>query len=64
LVIEAIKNDEMVAVIGGNILHGDRGCQLKSSAVRELLKKAKLYQSFSRVGKPGDNTSSKFSTPL
>jgi len=37
------------------IFHSDRGSQYTSSAVKELLGKKGLKQSFSRVGKPGDN---------
>jgi putative transposase len=40
----------------GAIFHSDRGSQYTSAAVRELLRKLGLRQSFSRTGKPGDNT--------
>lgn len=39
----------------GTIFHSDRGSQYTSSAVMDLLKTYKIKQSFSRVGKPGDN---------
>lgn len=56
LVIRAIKNAmKRWTLPDGTIFHSDRGCQYTSSAVRELLKKYKLRQSFSRVGTPGDN---------
>ena len=38
-----------------SIFHSDRGSQYTSEAVTELLKKRGIRQSFSRVGKPGDN---------
>ena len=37
------------------IFHSDRGSQYTSVAVRELLSRNGIRQSFSRVGKPGDN---------
>ena len=40
----------------GTIFHSDRGSQYTSEAVRECLRKLGLRQSFSRTGKPGDNT--------
>jgi putative transposase len=40
----------------GTIFHSDRGSQYTSVAVRDLLKKLGFRQSFSRTGKPGDNT--------
>jgi putative transposase len=39
----------------GCIFHSDRGSQYTSAAVKELLSKKGMRQSFSRVGKPGDN---------
>jgi putative transposase len=39
----------------GCIFHSDRGSQYTSGAVKRLLEKKGLRQSFSRVGKPGDN---------
>jgi len=39
----------------GCIFHSDRGSQYTSDLVRELLKHHGICQSFSRVGKPGDN---------
>ena len=56
LVVQAIKNAiQRWHLPEGAVFHSDRGSQYTSSAVRELLKKRKLRQSFSRVGKPGDN---------
>ena len=40
----------------GTIFHSDRGSQYTSEAVRECLRSLGLRQSFSRTGKPGDNT--------
>ena len=40
----------------GCIFHSDRGTQYTAEAVRSLLTKQNLVQSFSRVGKPGDNS--------
>jgi putative transposase len=40
---------------GGCIFHSDRGSQYTSGAVKRLLEKKGPRQSFSRVGKPGDN---------
>ena len=40
----------------GAIFHSDRGSQYASEAVRECLRKLGFRQSFSRTGKPGDNT--------
>jgi putative transposase len=40
----------------GCIFHSDRGSQYTSSMVRNLLNCHKIKQSFSRVGKPGDNS--------
>ena len=37
------------------IFHSDRGSQYTSAAVRELLSQNGIRQSYSRVGKPGDN---------
>jgi putative transposase len=39
----------------GSIFHSDRGSQYTSERVRRLLSVRGLRQSFSRVGKPGDN---------
>jgi putative transposase len=39
----------------GSIFHSDRGSQYTSGAVKDLLKRYGLTQSYSRVGKPGDN---------
>ena len=39
----------------GTIFHSDRGCQYTSESVKNLLEKYGFKQSFSRVGKPGDN---------
>ena len=40
----------------GAIFHSDRGSQYTSEAVRDCLRDLGLRQSFSRTGKPGDNT--------
>ena len=40
----------------GCIFHSDRGSQYTSSLVRGLLNYHKIKQSYSRVGKPGDNS--------
>jgi putative transposase len=40
----------------GCIFHSDRGSQYTSSMVKELLNRHALLQSYSRVGKPGDNS--------
>ena len=40
----------------GTIFHSDRGSQYTSEPVMRLLHGNKIQQSFSRVGKPGDNT--------
>ncbi len=40
----------------GCIFHSDRGSQYTSAEVKNLLIKEGLRQSFSRVGKPGDNS--------
>ena len=40
----------------GTIFHSDRGSQYTSEAVREYLRELGFRQSFSRTGKPGDNT--------
>lgn len=37
------------------IFHSDRGSQYTSDMVKTLLNSIKIRQSFSRVGKPGDN---------
>lgn len=56
LVMQAIKNAmKRWHLPEGTIFHSDRGGQYTSTAVRDLLKKYNLRQSFSRVGKPGDN---------
>ena len=56
LVVQAIKNAmRRWQLPEGTIFHSDRGCQYTSSVVKELLRKYHLRQSFSRVGKPGDN---------
>jgi len=39
----------------GTIFHSDRGSQYTSRDVMDLLKSYEIKQSFSRVGKPGDN---------
>jgi len=40
----------------GCIFHSDRGSQYTSGAVKILLNSHKIKQSYSRVGKPGDNS--------
>jgi putative transposase len=40
----------------GCIFHSDRGRQYTSSVVKDLLNRHKIEQSYSRVGKPGDNS--------
>ena len=40
----------------GCIFHSDRGSQYTSSLVKDLLNRCKIEQSYSRVGKPGDNS--------
>jgi putative transposase len=42
-------------VPAGCIFHSDRGSQYTSESVKRLLSRLGLRQSFSRVGKPGDN---------
>jgi putative transposase len=52
-IIKAIKRWRLPA---GCILHSDRGSQYTAESVGNLLKKNGILQSFSRVGKPGDNS--------
>jgi putative transposase len=40
----------------GCIFHSDRGSQYTSGVVKDLLNNSKIAQSYSRVGKPGDNS--------
>jgi len=40
----------------GCIFHSDRGSQYTSGTVKDLLSRRGLLQSYSRVGKPGDNS--------
>jgi putative transposase len=40
----------------GCIFHSDRGSQYTSCVVKELLNSHKIKQSYSNVGKPGDNS--------
>jgi putative transposase len=40
----------------GCIFHSDRGSQYTSGLVKDLLRSHKIEQSYSRVGKPGDNS--------
>jgi len=42
--------------VEGCIFHSDRGSQYTSGAVRELLQRSGIRQSFSRTGVPGDNS--------
>ena len=56
LVVQAIKNTmKRWHLPEGTIFHSDWGSQYTSAAVKELLKKHGFLQSYSRVGKPGDN---------
>jgi putative transposase len=56
LVEETIKRvSKRWELPSGCIFHSDRGSQYTSNLVKELLGKVGLRQSFSRVGKPGDN---------
>jgi putative transposase len=56
LVVQAIKNTmKRWHIPAGAIFHSDRGSQYTSAAVTELLQKHGFRQSYSRVGKPGDN---------
>ena len=56
LVTQAIKSALKRWSIPGNcIFHSDRGSQYTSQSVTKLLSKNRIRQSFSRVGKPGDN---------
>lgn len=52
LVLSAING---VSLPKGAVFHSDRGSQYTSTAVMELLRNRGVLQSFSRVGKPGDN---------
>jgi putative transposase len=40
----------------GCIFHSDRGSQYTSGVVKDLLSRQKIEQSYSRVGRPGDNS--------
>ena len=56
LVVQAIRNTmKRWQLAEGTIFHNDRGSQYTSSVVMKLLKQYGIRQSFSRVGKPGDN---------
>jgi putative transposase len=56
LVIQAFLNAQRRHRLPkGIIFHSDRGSQYTSNAFMELLKQQGIRQSFSRVGKPGDN---------
>lgn len=56
LVVQAIRNTmKRWQLAEGTIFHSDRGSQYTSSVVMKLLKQYGIRQSFSRVGKPGDN---------
>jgi putative transposase len=57
IVLKAIKEMALRYVIpSGAVFHSDRGSQYTSLAVGELLKGSGIVQSFSAVGKPGDNS--------
>jgi len=43
-------------VPAGCIFHSDRGSQYTSGLVKDLLNRHKIVQSYSRIGKPGDNS--------
>ncbi len=56
LVVQTIENvTKRWHLPEGVVFHSDRGSQYTSTAVKELLRKKGFRQSFSRVGKPGDN---------
>jgi putative transposase len=56
LVIRAIEEaSARYPISSGAVFHSDRGSQYTSTGVRGLLKKKGFVQSFSAVGKPGDN---------
>lgn len=56
LVIKAIRAAKRRwSLPEGTIIHSDRGSQYTAAATMELIKKYGWEQSFSRVGKPGDN---------
>ena len=52
-IIQMLKCWELPA---GCIFHSDRGSQYTSSVVQSLLNRHKIEQSYSRIGKPGDNS--------
>jgi putative transposase len=52
-ILQMLRRWELPA---GCIFHSDRGSQYTSSAVIQLLNSHKIEQSYSRVGKPGDNS--------
>ena len=57
LVIKAFLNAHARHnLLPGTIFHSDCGSQYLSKAFRNLLKSLKIRQSFSRIGRPGDNT--------
>ena len=57
LVVDAIKRAVgRYGLPAGCIFHSDRGSQYTSEAVKHLLASRGILQSFSRVGKPGDNS--------
>ena len=56
LVLETIKKAlNRWRLPAGTIFHSDRGSQYTSKKVMEYLSENQIRQSFSRVGKPGDN---------
>lgn len=56
LVVDTIKRAiGRYGLPGGCIFHSDRGSQYTSDSVKTLLTSVKIRQSFSRIGRPGDN---------
>ncbi|MDR1471432.1 MAG: IS3 family transposase, partial [Synergistaceae bacterium] len=55
LVEETVRALMSWRIPAGCIFHSDRGSQYTSEAVKQLLQHLGFRQSFSRVGKPGDN---------
>lgn len=56
LVMDTIKiAQQSYNLPGGTIFHSDRGSQYTAAETMELVRRLGFRQSFSRVGKPGDN---------